>query len=468
MKYTPLLSLFLLPSLSFSATEPANFQNITSNNYQSALSTVNQSFGAWADASQSLDITSIWFNPAMMTYQGQQSSINLLNQPSGSVFFKAYGENVGVHLGRTSQYTSDLDIDNEVDSFDLFWSKGDKGDSIGVNIYFSIDSDTQLARETFDNVDLPAGSSYTDDNNKITIDHNKKGSTEYDFGANIGFDKGLKQYILNIEISDSSGEYDKFKAELIQTLGNDEDITKESTLGTGIKDFRFNLGGSYLEKLKEDLYLIGSAKYVFTNNSDTQKREFENESEHIILDQTNQIGLHQLNLTAGAQLSIKPSPRIEYNLQQLFNLGLGLGYDRIQVNRDFDTGTEEPTGLETYSQITRLSIDAPVMVSMKMRASKKLNMTASVQTNTISFTSEKLKESFMTVADNKYEKVDGGEHTISNNSFNTTTSNTSVAWGFGYQYSNQLVFDFNLSSAFLTDGITDSSIVNELTITYQF
>ena len=472
MKRLVLTTLISLPATFLMAATDSEFKSITSNNYQSALSLVNQSFGAWALPSQNIDIKSVWFNPAMMTYQGQQSSINVFNQPSGSVFFKAYGQNVGVHLGRTSKYTSDLDLNNEIDSYDLFWSKGKKGDSIGVNAYFSFDSDADVAKTEFENVQLQGTSTVTleDDNIEVVVDENRSGTNEFDIGANIGFDKGLKQYVINIEISESTGSFDNFKAtKTEQVNANTINIDKLNTVGTGVKNTRFTLGGSYIQKKDDNLFLIGSAKIVQELNYDETYNEVttENDNDYRLLHRKTSENATNIDLTAGVQLEITPSPRIQYSIQQLVNFGMAFGKNKLEIIELVNAGTEETTGLQEQVKTSKFSINAPILVSMNMQATNKMNMTASVQSNALNLSLIKETDIGMEPDGDKY--VESNEESILKNEFLLqTTSNTTVAWGLSYQLSNQLVFDFNTSSDFLTQGITDSAIVNELTITYQF
>ncbi|MCJ8311992.1 MAG: hypothetical protein HRU38_07375 [Saccharospirillaceae bacterium] len=469
-------SLIVIPSLFVSAQAEEVLQNITSNNFQSASSTVSQSYGAWALPNQNLDIKSIWFNPAMMTYQGQQSSINLFNQPSGSIFFKAYNQNIGIHLGRTSQYTSDFDINNEIDSYDLFWAKGEKGNSIGVNTYFSFDGNTDVARTTFEGQDLQGTTNFVLDNSpdsdtvntiEVVIDKNRAGTNEFDIGANIGIDKGLKQYIINIEVSESTGVFDNFKGSVTTTNGTTVTENKENTVGTSLKNTRFTIGGSYIEKKDKRLFIITGVKFVYEINADETYAESEIAGTHTILHRKSSQNSAHLNLTGGAQLDIKPSARITYSIQQLLNLGIAMGSNKLDIIRDLDGATNEATGLEEQSKTLQISLNAPILVSMNMQATTKLNMTASVQSNALNLAFIKETELEMEVIDNSWVET-GNDNILKNEFFRQTTSNTSVAWGLSYQFSNQLVFDFNVSSDFLTDGITDSSILNELTITYQF
>ena len=96
-------------------------------------------------------------------------------------------------------------------------------------------------------------------------------------------------------------------------------------------------------------------------------------------------------------------------------------------------------------------------------------MTASVQSNALNLEYIKETNIEMRVNEDGDEWEEAEQEGVKRNEFfRQTTSNTTVAWGLSYHMSDKLVFDFNTSSDFLTDGITDSSILNELTITYQF
>ena len=101
------------------------------------------------------------------------------------------------------------------------------------------------------------------------------------------------------------------------------------------------------------------------------------------------------------------------------------------------------------------------------KTTKKINLVASVITNAIELESSIDKTTDMSlVEENKYI---AGDVTITDDSI-SVNSNTAmtVRWGGSYQFNDEFVIDFISSNNFLTDGITDGAITNQLTLTYQF
>jgi len=461
MKYQALFGSILAVSAATMSYAEDNtpLQSINSNNANNATFIAGSSIN---------DISSVWFNPAIAAQNGNQASVNIIQNEAASIYFENNNQVFGVQLGRNSFSTS-----NNI--YDLFWAKksGD-GSSMGAHIYWSTESDSSLLETDVDGNAI-LGNSYSveiDANNSFTanIDKNKSSVLKYQTGASFGLYSDQRQLVIDARAYEFVGENDHFNASWTNKVN---DVSTDESLETQIKNASKGavINSSYIQVASEKLSYIGSASISLTNDSNYSLSDSNNGTTRNVSEVSTDNRTNSLGLSAGAQYILKPNERVEFVVQQHLAVSLNLVSSTTTVEQNFsetgDVVIDNITGVSAKSTSNGYNINAPVSLAMKMQASKKINLIASVKTNAINLNSSINKTTDMTeIEDNKHVK---GDVIITNDSL-TVDSNTAIniQWGGSYQFNNEFVVDFVSSNNFLTDGITDGAITNQLTLTYQF
>ncbi|MCJ8312022.1 MAG: hypothetical protein HRU38_07525 [Saccharospirillaceae bacterium] len=461
MKYKALFGSILAVSaatMSY-AEETESFQKINSNNANNATLLAGSSIS---------NINSVWFNPAIAAQNGNQASVNIIQNEAASIYFENNNQVFGVQLGRNSFSTS-----NNI--YDLFWAKknGD-GSSMGAHVYWSTQSSSTLFQTDVDGNAI-MGNSFTietDADNSFTanIDKNKNSTFKYQTGASFGLYSEQRQLVIHAYTYDFEGDNDHFNASWTNKVAG---VETEESLETQNKstDKGSTINSSYVQVASDKLSYIGSASLSIRNNGDYSLNDSNNGTTRSVYEDSTDNRFNSIGLSAGAQYILKPNDRVEFVVQQHLSVNLNLISSTTTVEQNFsetgDTVTEGTTGVSAKTTSNSYTINAPVSLAMNMQASKKINLVASVITNAINFNSSINKTTDMSeIDDNKYV---AGDVIITDDSF-SVDSNTSmtVQWGGSYQFNDEFVIDFISSNNFLTDGITDGAITNQLTLTYQF
>ncbi|BCE02830.1 hypothetical protein [Marinicellulosiphila megalodicopiae] len=474
MKYSLLFGSILAVSASTNAfsEEMESFQNITSNNAYSANNTVSK---------RSIDLNSIWYNPALVINNGQQANLNIVGANTGSFFINVEEQFFGLHIGRDAVDEFGLSTTDN-NAYDVFWAKEGDDQNMGAHVYWSTNtiknpSTNQISTTSGANFDI-LSNSYTiqddpeDDDNKFkaSIDKNKQGSFVYDFGAEFGIYSDSSQMVASLQAFDSEGDYNNFKANWTNTVAG-VDTEESHEVVTKNTQKHLILTGDYVQVKTEELSFLAQGQIVLSNNRTNSLSDVDNGTSRTYLLTDTSTKTNDIRLSAGVDYTIRTSDKVSFNIQQIASFNLDLNSDTNTTETSYitvgETKTESPTGVTSKTTQNGYTFDAPVSITMNMQATKKFGLIASIATNALSVTSTKSKNIEMILNTEGTKYIEGITSITGDEIYSDTSDSVALDWGFSYQINNNLVLDFVSKNDIIVNGIT-SGISNHLTMTYKF